>query len=87
LQWRDAAANANRKNGLQTSAIWQFQGHRGDTDGSRLGGYGVVNLSTSYSFGAWSVFGKLGNVFDKDYQLASGYRATPRYVMIGLSYE
>jgi vitamin B12 transporter len=88
VNWLDTAANANLKNGWKAGAQWQFQGHRGDTDGSRLAGYGVVNLSTSYGFfGNWSAFGKLGNVFDRQYQLASGYRATPRYLMIGVSYN
>jgi vitamin B12 transporter len=87
INWQDAAASANRKNGLQASTLWQFQGNRVDTDGSRLSGYGVLNFSTSYGFGAWSVFGKVGNLLDKQYQLASGYRATPRYIMIGVSYE
>ncbi len=88
LNWLDTAANANLKNGWKAGAQWQFQGHRSDTDGSRLAGYGVVNLSTSYGFfGNWSAFGKLGNLFDRQYQLASGYRATPRYLMIGVSYN
>jgi vitamin B12 transporter len=87
MSWQDAAAMANRKNGMRVSTQWQFQGNRFDTDGARLGGYGVLNLSTSYGFGAWSVFGKVGNLLDKQYQLASGYRATPRYLMIGVSYE
>jgi vitamin B12 transporter len=88
LNWLDAAANANAKTGWKAGAQWQFQGHRGDTDGTRLAGYGVVNLSASYGFlGNWSAFGKVGNVFDKQYQLASGYRATPRYLMIGVSYN
>jgi vitamin B12 transporter len=88
LNWLDTAANSNQRTGWKAGAQWQFQGHRGDTDGSRLAGYGVVNLSTSYGFfGNWSAFGKLGNVFDRQYQLASGYRATPRYLMIGVSYN
>jgi vitamin B12 transporter len=88
LNWLDAAANANAKTGWKAGAQWQFQGHRGDTDGTRLAGYGVVNLSAIYGFfGNWSAFGKVGNVFDKQYQLASGYRATPRYLMIGVSYN
>jgi vitamin B12 transporter len=88
LNWLDAAAKANQRTGWKAGAQWQFQGHRGDTDGSRLAGYGALNLSTSYGFfGNWSAFGKLGNVFDRQYQLASGYRATPRYLMIGVSYN
>jgi vitamin B12 transporter len=92
LNWQDAQASSGAAKGLRASAQWQFQGNRIDTDGARLAGYGVLNLSTNYRLSAsqsagWTLFGKVGNVLGKEYQLASGYRATPRYVMVGLSYE
>jgi vitamin B12 transporter len=92
LNWQDAQVSSGIRKGLRASAQWQFQGNRIDTDGARLAGYGVLNLSTNYRLstsqsGGWTVFGKLGNVLGKEYQLASGYRAAPRYLMVGLSYE
>jgi vitamin B12 transporter len=88
LSWQDGQASVSPQKGLRAAAQWQFQGNRKDTDGARLSGYGVLNLTANYRFGgAWSAFAKLGNVLGKEYQLASGYRAQPRYLMIGLSFE
>jgi vitamin B12 transporter len=92
LNWQANDVNSMSKTGLRGAIQWQFQGHRIDTDGARLAGYGVLNLTSSYRFSdaqnsGWSVFGKLGNALGREYQLASGYRATPRYLMIGISYE
>lgn len=37
--------------------------------GAKVGGYTIVNLDTRYHFGnsGWQVFGKVNNVFDKEY--------------------
>ncbi|HSI43552.1 MAG TPA: TonB-dependent receptor [Methylotenera sp.] len=40
--------------------------HEGD--GAKVKGYAVVNMDTRYRFGkGWQVFGRLNNVFDRDY--------------------
>jgi len=38
-------------------------------EGAKIGGYTIVNLDTRYRFGdtGWQVFGKVNNVFDKEY--------------------
>jgi vitamin B12 transporter len=90
VQW---AANQNGQ-GFRAGGDWQLQSSRQDTDGARLGGYGVLNFSSSYRFNtvspsapSWVLFGKLGNVFAKRYELASGYNAAPRFLLVGVRYE
>jgi vitamin B12 transporter len=90
MQW---AANPTGQ-GFRAGGDWQLQSSRTDTDGARLGGYGVLNLSSSYLFSpastgapSWALFGKVGNVFAKRYELASGYNASPRYLLIGVRYQ
>ena len=80
------------QSGLRSNLDWQFQGDRIDTNGAALGGYGVINLSASYGLAnslgkGWYGFAKLGNVFDRRYELASGYNAVPRSLLVGLRFE
>ena len=47
--------------------------------GATLPGYGLADLSASYQIApAWSVQAKLENLFDREYELASGYNTPPR---------
>jgi vitamin B12 transporter len=54
---------------------------------TRLGGYGIINLTASYAINAdWSVFGRWNNVGNKDYELASGYATAGRNLFVGVRY-
>jgi vitamin B12 transporter len=53
-----------------------------------LAGYGIVNLNASYP--VWRGFtleGRIENLFDKDYELISGYNTTPFAVFATLRYQ
>jgi vitamin B12 transporter len=59
-------------------------------DGSdvTLGGYGIVNVSYKTQFQRhWHVGLKLENAFDKDYQLAHGYNAQGRLLLLDITYS
>jgi vitamin B12 transporter len=53
----------------------------------RLAGYALVNLFGEYRLGGdWSLFARVNNLFDKDYQLVQGF-ATPGFnVFAGVRY-
>ena len=53
----------------------------------RLAGYALVNLFGEYRIGNdWSLFARVNNLFDKDYQLVQGF-ATPGFnVFAGVRY-
>jgi vitamin B12 transporter len=52
-----------------------------------LGGYGLLDLRASYAIGKdWRVQGKVGNVFDKDYETASFYNQPGRTWFLILHY-
>jgi vitamin B12 transporter len=53
-----------------------------------LGGYGVLDLTTSYTVSPQlKVFGRIENVFDRAYETAFGYRQAPRGVFVGLTWQ
>jgi vitamin B12 transporter len=59
--------------------------HAGGT--TRLPGYGLVNLHASLALNrGWSVFGRIGNLFDKDYELAKNYATERRTLFAGVRY-
>ncbi|AIO65950.1 TonB-dependent receptor domain-containing protein [Burkholderia oklahomensis] len=83
---RFASISANRSfGGWRVGGEWFVSGSRDDY-GSRLGGYGIVNLSARYDITkSWYVSARIDNLFDKDYELAYAYN-TPRrgaYVTLG----
>ncbi|MBV0882051.1 TonB-dependent receptor [Noviherbaspirillum sp. L7-7A] len=54
---------------------------------TRLPGYGLVNLHASLALNRdWSVFGRIGNLFDKDYELAKNYATERRTLFVGVRY-
>lgn len=54
---------------------------------TRLPGYGLVNLHASLALNRdWSLFGRIGNLFDKDYELAKNYATEGRTVFVGARY-
>ncbi|SMF98190.1 TonB-dependent receptor plug domain-containing protein [Burkholderia singularis] len=71
--------------GWRVGGEWLVSGPRTDY-GSRLGGYGIVNVSARYDITkSWYVSARIDNLLDKDYELAYAYN-TPRrgaYVTLG----
>jgi vitamin B12 transporter len=54
---------------------------------NRLGGYGIVNLVTTYKIVSdWSLLARWNNVANKDYELARNYRTPGSNFYLGLSY-
>ncbi|BAU57594.1 outer membrane vitamin B12 receptor BtuB [Halorhodospira halochloris] len=55
---------------------------------TRLSGYGLLNLRTSYAFTPeWSLRGTLENALDKDYETVSGYNQPGRAVYVSIHFE
>lgn len=72
---------------VRMGATWLLQGARFDTDGTRIAGYGVLDLNAVYPLGQrWDLFGRVGNVTDRRYETAWGYPMPPRTVFVGVRY-
>lgn len=53
----------------------------------RLGGYGIVNLFARYAIDrAWSLEGRINNLFDKEYELIKDYNTPGVNVFMGVRY-
>lgn len=60
---------------------------RYDSDGTRLGGYALVGLRSSWQvMPSVQLSAKLDNLFDRDYELANGYDVEGRYVEGGVTF-
>ncbi|WP_233516286.1 TonB-dependent receptor domain-containing protein [Janthinobacterium sp. BJB426] len=74
---------------LTAGTEWQLSGKRfADlANTSTLGGYGLLNLYTTYQFARdWSVLARWNNITNKDYELSRFY-ATPRSnLFVGVRY-
>lgn len=67
------------------SWAWDKDAHTNDV---KLGGYGLLNLSTSYDFTeSLSVYLNRNNVLDKDYEMARGYKTLGKTTTFGLTYN
>ncbi len=67
------------------SWAWDKDAHTNDV---KLGGYGLLNLSTSYDFTeSLSVYLNRNNVLDKDYEMARGYKTLGKTTTLGLTYN
>jgi vitamin B12 transporter len=67
------------------SWAWDKDAHTNDV---KLGGYGLLNLSTSYDFtDSLSVYLNRNNVLDKDYEMARGYKTLGKTTTLGLTYN
>jgi vitamin B12 transporter len=67
------------------SWAWDKDTHTNDV---KLGGYGLLNLSTSYDFtDSLSVYLNRNNVLDKDYEMARGYKTLGKTTTLGLTYN
>ena len=54
----------------------------------RLHGYGLTNVFANYSLNKdWSVFGRVNNVFDRDYESKKDYNAPGVDALIGVRYQ
>lgn len=53
----------------------------------KLGGYAIFNLYGAYQLGSgWSVFARINNLFDRDYETAADYATTGLNAFVGLRY-
>lgn len=65
-----------------------FQGDRVDTRGERLGSYALLHVGARYRLARdVSLFARLSNATDRDYETIAGYRPAPRTVFVGVRYE
>ncbi|HJV75850.1 MAG TPA: TonB-dependent receptor [Noviherbaspirillum sp.] len=83
-----ASLSANK-----TFGPWQVGGDLGYTgsrpDGTRnLGAYWTANATTRYTLSkGLSLFGRIENLFDREYQTAYGYNQPPRGVFVGVNWQ
>jgi vitamin B12 transporter len=67
-----------------------FSGSRYDDAANtrKLAGYGLVNLFASYAVNKeWMVRGRVNNLFDKNYTLATGFNTPGTNLFVGLEYS
>jgi len=58
------------------------------TNNDKLGGYGLLNLFTSYGYNKQtSVSINLNNALDKEYEMAKGYKVLGRTLTLGVTYK
>jgi len=68
-----------------TARSWTWD--RDDHSTGKIGGYGLLNLSTSYDFTEnLSVYLNRNNALDKDYEMAKGYNTLGKTSTLGLTY-
>lgn len=80
VQWREGPWRA--------MAQWVAQGHRVDTNGARLAGYGLLNASLGYALDSrWELFIRGNNLGDKRFQTAHGFSGAPRMLMVGVRWS
>ena len=64
------------------SWVWDKDNH----SNGKLGGYGLLSLSTRYDFNEdLSVYLNINNALDKDYEMAQGYNTLGRNINLGIS--
>ena len=52
-----------------------------------MGGYAFVDAWASYRIDrGWALFARAGNLADRDYETAAGYRSPPRSLFVGVRY-
>jgi vitamin B12 transporter len=86
---RFATVSASRSiAGWRVGGDWIVSGARTDTDGTTLGGYGVLGVFARYNITHhWYVSARLENLLDKNYELASGYNTPGRGAYVTLGYQ
>ena len=64
----------------------QHTGHRKDTGDKELGSFTIVNLDGRYEINKHlSVYGRIENLFNKDYETVYGYNQTGAAAYVGLN--
>ncbi|MDY7573880.1 TonB-dependent receptor plug domain-containing protein [Actimicrobium sp. CCI2.3] len=72
---------------LRVGADVQYSGNRNDGSNA-LGGYVLANLNARYALSkSVSLFARVDNLFDRNYQTAYGYNQPPRGVFAGLRWQ
>ena len=67
------------------SWAWDKDAH---TDNIKLGGYGLLNLTTGYNFNEeLNAYFNLANALNKEYEMAKGYKNPGRNITLGLNYS
>lgn len=58
-----------------------------DANTTKLHGYAITNIYGAYTFAKdWSVFGRVNNLFDRNYELAADYATPATNAFIGIRY-
>ena len=71
-------------NWIAKSRAWDKDNH----STGQIGGYGLLNLSTSYHFNEdLSVYLNRNNALDKNYEMAKGYNTFGKTTTVGLTYN
>lgn len=64
------------------------QGRRFDTGGAPLGGYAIIDVWGSHQWRRDLAFTwRVGNLTDREYETALGFRSPPRLVLVGVRYS
>jgi vitamin B12 transporter len=70
-----------------------YSGKRDDVDGisfnpTTTAPYTLVNLSAAYDLDrSWQLFGRVDNLFDRDYEVVSQYNTPGRSLFVGVKYQ
>jgi vitamin B12 transporter len=60
----------------------------GEAEASRMHGYGLLNLTATYTFDReWSVRARWNNVFNREYELAQNFNTPGSNVFVALQYQ
>ena len=88
---RSVSLNLNKSSGKWNRSInWTGKSHAWDknSETTKLGGYGLLNLRTSYDFtDDLTVYLNRNNALDKDYEVARGYKTHGKTSSLGLTYN
>ena len=89
---RSISLNLNKSSGKWKRNInWIAKSRTWDKDNhstGQIGGYGLLNLSTSYYFNEdLSVYLNRNNALDKNYEMAKGYNTFGKTTTVGLTYN
>ena len=88
---RSLSLNLSKTTGKWSRNInWTAKSRAWDTDSetNKLGGYGLLNLRTSYDFTEdLTVYLNRNNALDKNYEVASGYNTHGKTTTLGLTYN
>ena len=95
---RSISLNLSKTSGKwKRNSNWMAKSRAWDNDSNinswgqtaaELGGYGLLNLSTSYDFNEdLTIYLNRNNALDKDYEMATGYKTPGKTTTLGLTYN